>query len=430
MVEHAELRRLDMEQHHPGGITPGVRKQLIAMKTYPPLFTRFITFVQVVVMICSMVPQLGGTQARWGVSAQKKYFNVTTFESTAIQEVKIPDNMWFGPDVTTMLQWGVKYTPCMREDATIANRIAAAKLDEKNFGCCVQRNLECGMMNVSRCDNPSWHFHANVTCKELPACSIVIRPCCYGIQGDCAELTPDHCSAVQGHYHSEKQMCREVNCLEDMCGMGGFAQNIPDQWWRLITPIFMHIGVIHLLFNVVFQLKVCGEIESFAGPFRTALVYLMAGVSGVIFGSVFTPTSISAGSSGALYGMLGVVAVDLFQSWQLIPKHERLKQVASLVGLISVMLGVGTLPWIDNWAHVGGFIVGVAGGIAFMPYIHFGKWDERRKLLMKVVAMAVLAVGSLSGLVVFYIAPNPDFCKWCQYVNCVPYKKGMCDSLN
>jgi len=323
---------------------------------------------------------------------------------------------------------GVKYTPCMREDHSIAANQKRARDAQQGYGCCVQDDMQCGMLNVSRCDRDSWAFYTNVTCENIPGCLITLRPCCYNVEGDCAELTKDHCSAVKGNFHGDKQICREVNCLEDACGMGGFSQNIPNQWWRLFTPIFMHVGVIHLVFNLMFQMKVCAEIESFAGPWRTGLVYMLSGISGVVFGSVFTPNGIASGCSGALYGMLGVVSVDLFQSWQLIPRSERKRQTFSLLFLLLIMLAVGTLPWIDNWAHVGGFIMGIAGGVGIMPYIHFGKWDMRRKFVFKFLALAALVVGSLSGLVVFYVAPDPNFCSWCQYVDCVPYTPSLCDS--
>jgi hypothetical protein len=71
----------------------------------------------------------------------------------------------------------------------------------------------------------------------------------------------------------------------------------------------------------------------------------------------------------------------------------------------------------DNWAHAGGFVVGVISGIAFLPYIEFGKWDKRRKLILSVMAMITVAVGFAVALVIMYKAPDPRFCSWCKYVD-------------
>jgi membrane associated rhomboid family serine protease len=62
-------------------------------------------------------------------------------------------------------------------------------------------------------------------------------------------------------------------------------------------------------------------------------------------------TCLQAGSSGALYGLMAVLVIELFQSWQILahPWREFFKQFV----VITVSLFIGTLPWIDNWAHFG-----------------------------------------------------------------------------
>ncbi len=83
------------------------------------------------------------------------------------------------------------------------------------------------------------------------------------------------------------------------------------------------------------------------------------------------------GASGAVYGFLGCMLVDLLQSWQILP--DRWRQLFWLVLQIVAFMLLGTMPYIDNWAHVGGLIFGILASIVFLPYISFGKWDKWRK---------------------------------------------------
>eukprot|EP00300_Choanocystis_sp_HF-7_P018512 c20057_g1_i5.p2 GENE.c20057_g1_i5~~c20057_g1_i5.p2 ORF type:complete len:288 (+),score=54.93 c20057_g1_i5:1018-1881(+) len=283
------------------------------------------------------------------------------------------------------------------------------------------------MMNVSSCASFTF-LGEGVDCANVAQCqaNILLHPCCVGAVGDCFLLAEDHCDVLPASvYHASKTLCSQVDCLESACGMGGFLTGKPDQWFRLVTSMFIHGGLIHLLFNIVFQIKVVAEVEEFSGFWRTAVMYFISGIGGNIVSSIFHPNSISVGSSGALYGIIGVMTVDLFNTWQLIDK--KVFEVLKLFVMLIVVLGIGTLHFIDNWAHCGGFFVGVLAGIAFLSYIDFGKWDGRRKFILRILAAFILCALGLLGVILFYETVDPGFCSWCHYIDCVPYTEGFCD---
>ena len=114
--------------------------------------------------------------------------------------------------------------------------------------------------------------------------------------------------------------------------------------------------------------------------------------------------------------MVACLLLDLIQNWSLIKKPwwELFKMIANII--FSLLLG--TLPYVDNLAHVGGFISGLMAGILFMPKIYFGKWDKRRKLLFMILAVPALATYFTFTTKSFYDGTNS--CEWCKYFNCIP----------
>ncbi len=83
------------------------------------------------------------------------------------------------------------------------------------------------------------------------------------------------------------------------------------------------------------------------------------------------------GAGGSLAGLMGANIVDVCQSWQLqkAPWQAFFKALVPLV----LLLMLGTLPWVDNWAQLGGLVFGTLASMVFLPYITFGRWDKFRK---------------------------------------------------
>ncbi|KAJ5075845.1 rhomboid-like protein [Anaeramoeba ignava] len=202
------------------------------------------------------------------------------------------------------------------------------------------------------------------------------------------------------------------------------APKIRDgQWWRFITPLFLHVGVIHLLLNLTFQWKGGSQIEESVGTIRTFLIYFISGIGGNLLSAVFLPNLIQVGASGALFGLFAILFGDLFQNWKEIyePKSTLLKMILAVL----ITLGAGLLPAVDNFAHVGGFIVGLLSGAIIMPYITFG---TTRKILLLICIPLLGAYFAILFIFFYRDIDGNSWCSFCKYITCIPVKD-WCDNI-
>jgi hypothetical protein len=131
----------------------------------------------------------------------------------------------------------------------------------------------------------------------------------------------------------------------------------------------------------------------------------------------------SAGSSGALYGLFALLYLDLYQNWPLLtsPYFDLLK----LTFNVALALAIGLLPYVDNYAHIGGFVTGIFAGVVFMPTIAFTRETRRRKRLIAILVAPVLLTGFALGFYVFWLGLS-NVCPWCVYLDCIPPGQGWC----
>jgi rhomboid protease GluP len=131
---------------------------------------------------------------------------------------------------------------------------------------------------------------------------------------------------------------------------------LEGEYWRLITPMFLHGSIFHLGFNL-YALYILGRrIERFFGSVRFTLLFLIAGITGNLFSFIFTPAD-SLGSSTAIFGLLAAEGVFIYYHRELFGDRSRvaLRQIIQ-VAVINFLIGLS--PWIDNWGHFGGLIGG------------------------------------------------------------------------
>ncbi len=131
------------------------------------------------------------------------------------------------------------------------------------------------------------------------------------------------------------------------------------EYWRLITPIFLHGSLLHFFFNMYALYQLGREVEAFMGPRRYLLLFFYAGLAGTVFSLLFTPNR-SVGASGAIFGLIGAQGVFLYRHRQLFGERGRrgLQQVI-MIAVINLLIGLQGN--IDNWAHLGGLL----GGLGF-----------------------------------------------------------------
>jgi membrane associated rhomboid family serine protease/tetratricopeptide (TPR) repeat protein len=160
------------------------------------------------------------------------------------------------------------------------------------------------------------------------------------------------------------------------------------EWWRLLTYAFLHIGTMHLFVNTWFGFRLCIAMEHELGHVEFLLLYVLSGLAGGA-ASVIGHNTITAGASGALFGLIGArYARWWVQTGSLreLFKHPRFRQDIIIVLLWFVL---GAYVGFDNWAHGGGLVFGTIFGLALAK--GQGAWWPVPLSVLLVVGLAVAA---------------------------------------
>ncbi len=175
---------------------------------------------------------------------------------------------------------------------------------------------------------------------------------------------------------------------------------LDGEWWRLFTSCFIHIGVIHLLMNMYALLYIGLLLEPLLGSKRFIIAYILSGLAASITSTWWHDLVISAGASGAIFGMYGVFLAML--STNLIEKTERKALLASIGIFVAYNLMYGMKEGIDNAAHIGGLLSGLLIGYSFYP--SFKKSDSP---VLKYSVMGIASGLILSASFIIYLnLPN------------------------
>lgn len=128
-----------------------------------------------------------------------------------------------------------------------------------------------------------------------------------------------------------------------------------NQYYRLITSSFLHIGILHLLFNMYALYIIGSQIENFYGKAKYLIIYLGSAIFGSLL-SICFHDGISAGASGAIFGLLGAMLYFGYH-YRLYLGNVLQSQIIPII-ILNLFLGFIT-PGIDNACHVGGLISGI-----------------------------------------------------------------------
>lgn len=188
------------------------------------------------------------------------------------------------------------------------------------------------------------------------------------------------------------------------------------QWWRFVTPVFVHIGLAHLLVNMYGLWMLGPYVERLYGSAKFVVLWVMTGIAGVVAsyltlrpdlanGSVGrflfkSSDNPSAGASGALFGLIGVLFVFGIKFRRELPDGFKRAFGTGLLPVILINLFIGYLGrgYIDNAAHLGGLISGTLFGLM----IGYKRPDEppRIALVWHILQVASLAVVLVSFIMV------------------------------
>ena len=160
------------------------------------------------------------------------------------------------------------------------------------------------------------------------------------------------------------------------------------QWWRLLTCVFVHGGLLHIGFNMWCLWSLGRIAESVYGHWTFAAVYLIAGLAASLTSLIWNPAILSVGASGAIFGIAGALIASFYLGEFALPRAALAGTLRSVVVFVGYNLVFGAvIARTDNAAHVGGLLMGLLLG-ALIAKVAPGHDDFLRRI-------AVLLVGAL-----------------------------------
>ncbi|CAN5525542.1 rhomboid family intramembrane serine protease [soil metagenome] len=169
---------------------------------------------------------------------------------------------------------------------------------------------------------------------------------------------------------------------------GGFIGVGEGEWWRVVTSGFLHYGFIHLLFNM-YALWVLGQIiEGAVGRVRFGAAYITALVAGSFGAMLVSPDALTAGASGAIYGLMGAALAG-----------QRARGIRVTDSGLLFILGLNLLlTFTISNISVGGHLGGLAGGF-IAGYLVFAMPEKMSKSVVPVVLCGALTLALFAGTV-------------------------------
>jgi rhomboid protease GluP len=165
-------------------------------------------------------------------------------------------------------------------------------------------------------------------------------------------------------------------------------------WWTLITAIYLHGGLLHIFFNMMWVRQLGPVVEEIFGPFRLFIIFTVAGIAGFV-ASAYMGHAATLGASGAIFGLLAAAIVYGRQTGSSLFTRQFLQWAAILFvsGLV--------FPGIDNWAHAGGFAGGYASSYLLARDRRpegLGAWIGGAVCLLATVAAFALQLRAVLGM--------------------------------
>ncbi len=168
---------------------------------------------------------------------------------------------------------------------------------------------------------------------------------------------------------------------------------VDGQWWRMLTSMFLHGGIIHIAVNMWALRNLGYTAELFYGRRNFFLIYLLSGLTGSV-ASVLHAGPPSVGASGAIYGVAGALAALVYFKKLPVDRAVMRKNIGSIGTVIVVNLIISaSVPHLDNFAHIGGLIGGTLLG-TFLPASLFRVEREKSS------SAGTLSVGALAAAIV------------------------------
>lgn len=202
-----------------------------------------------------------------------------------------------------------------------------------------------------------------------------------------------------------------------ICHSDYFEQTIEAGYvFRLVTPIFLHAGIVHLMSNLFFQMHFGFSFELRWTTKRFIAIYFLTGIGASLLSCMVagfgSGGSVSVGASGALFGLLGCNISYLIMNWSDIPNQKCEMVLMVMVILMNFLFSFGSAsvssttgdvpPNIDNMAHLGGLITGICCGPWMAPVIT----PRSKTRMFQLISFVIWFIFWLTMVVMIFAVPN------------------------
>lgn len=201
-------------------------------------------------------------------------------------------------------------------------------------------------------------------------------------------------------------LCIAMFVVTELCGSSlasytlvQFGANVSalvkqGEAWRLVSSIFLHVGFLHLFFNMYACYILGTFVERLVGRWEMFTAFMVAGIGGSAVSVFFSQNAVSAGASGAIFGLLGAAMLVTWRFRTLLPAEVRRMQLMSFLFIVGISVLYGIMePRVDNYAHGGGFATGVLVALLFAPPSQAG----RRRVFFRAAGCALIGLMLLTA---------------------------------
>ncbi|MFZ1916174.1 MAG: rhomboid family intramembrane serine protease [Terriglobales bacterium] len=166
---------------------------------------------------------------------------------------------------------------------------------------------------------------------------------------------------------------------------------VSGQWWRLLTCLFVHAGLLHIAFNMWCLWDLGRLAESLYGHWTLAALYLICGLSASLGSILWNPSVLSVGASGAIFGIVGALIASFYLGEFSLPRAALGGTLRSLLIFTGYNLFFGAvIARTDNAAHIGGLVMGLILG-ALIARFAPGRDDVMRRIAVLLAGVAIVA---------------------------------------
>jgi rhomboid protease GluP len=168
---------------------------------------------------------------------------------------------------------------------------------------------------------------------------------------------------------------------------------VSGQWWRLLTCVFVHGGLLHIGFNMWCLWSLGRLAESVYGHWTFAAVYLICGLGASLASLIWNPVILSVGASGAIFGLAGALIASFYLGEFSLPRAAMSGMLRSVVAFVGYNLFFGAvISHVDNAAHIGGLLMGLLLG-ALIAKVAPAQDDFLRRIAVLLVGILVVGAG-------------------------------------